>query len=281
MNLIHCWFFFIALFKVVIEAASTEIVSESESASSKEKDVSDFKILSDDIIAKIGEYLVFPQMELGFMNRRLHYIFFKYLPLKTLMRARFGIPELMDSTYSQDLSTLTRLSHVQEPIYFAFSISMALLQDTIFNFNKKALLRYFYRIFSSLPNEHVASFVEPNMIEGYKLCFAIRFIYEEDYENAISISKSRPNFTETVFNQHYKLEQVYNLIKFTMESNAHEDYKLILRSISGNRQKTNFLIASIFAKVPISYYAHELCMFLDRFEKNYHSNMHRHLQISD
>lgn len=79
MNLIHCWFFFIALFKVVIEAASTEIVSESESASSKEKDVSKFKILSDYIIAKIGEYLVFPQMELGFMNRRLHYIFFKYL----------------------------------------------------------------------------------------------------------------------------------------------------------------------------------------------------------
>ena len=222
-------------------------------------------ILSDDNIAKIGEYLVFPQMELGFMNRRLHYVFFKYVPLKPLC-ACFGIPELMDSTYSQDLITLTRLSHVQELIYFAFSISMALCRIRFSTFNKKALLRYFYRIFSSLPNEIWLHLLSQIMIDRYKLCFAIRFMNEEDYENAISISKLVQTLPKQCSINITNLSKFINSLS-SLWNQMHEDYKLILRSISGNRLKNKLPNRQHFRKRPDIILCPRTLHVLDRFEK--------------
>ena len=99
MKFFHCLFLLIALLKIGLEAASTEIVSDSPKEEEKEGKVSEFDLLSFDLIVKIGEYLVFPTKELGLMNRRFHSIFFEYFPLIKLLRSCFEIPELQNSDF--------------------------------------------------------------------------------------------------------------------------------------------------------------------------------------
>ena len=264
MKIFHCLFLLIALLKIGIEAASTEIVSDSPRNEEKEGKDSEFDLLSFDLIVKIGVYLDFPHKELGLMNRRFHSIFFEYFPLIKFLRSRFDIPELQNSDYSNYSSILLRLSHVRDPGHFIISVTTAVWHERILGCNKETLYRFISRSYSAFSDDLITRFLdEQNVSFNQRFHFAFLFMLSKDYQKALSISKScsTMDLIEKVFNQSYDLKCLYDFISFLLKSNLNEDYRLILKNIYQTEYLTNFFVASILAKVPKSFYIDKLCKF--------------------
>ncbi len=267
---------------------ASQVVCSSKQAALK-KDNSNIENLKDDVIRTIGEFLICPQKELGFVSKRFYRFFFHTFPYCKLLCYRHGIPELQNAETEEDLSIpFKNLAHIKDFNHLFMALSNLVFQTDCFTANKKLLMDYVVRTYQQ---------IDPKFFNalGYtgsrdKVIIAGKILELNNYTLFLEFIAFHPE----LLNEHFKnmklktFDKVFDVLlnsdaksvyrKLKMISNEEGSeilisasmrvglYQHLLQSTTDIKSKSNFISASMITGIPEEFYLNELLESFSLFQ---------------
>lgn len=214
---------------------------------------SHFDSFGEDILYYIGQYLLIPQKEMGFLNRACAHAFFVKYPLKKIMSGRFGIPELERVEREDDLVAFKYISLTTSDSFHLFqAIGCSLLSQNAFPYNAIIMSRHVFKAYTSLPADLVAA-LDPYLTDIVK--FASLALSWNDFDILFKLFSVYPDrfggFFESLMS-----DKAFSFIKSVVfHPKANELYPLFFNCLQDDTElSTFFLNISILVGSPENLY---------------------------